>query len=601
MRLGIAAALALIIAGPALGQTAPTAADRLLQPAVDGDPRHPPTFRKRLNDKDRKDKTSRISVTPSRFDGLPIFGPLPAAGAGTTGYDSLNRPRSKTRAGAASRRNSSRSRVTGTQPEVSVDTFGRPTTRTTADRAQRARDQRNTAPAKTTSTTTQPLTTQRRKLPPAASRPGAYGYALATGAATTSTAATVTAGTTFGTVTTTGTTTTTTGVNAALRRRPQSEDDPFAPIGTRAGSFLIKPAVELSGGYDSNPARAVAHTGSTIYIVAPELQAQSQWSRHELIANIKGSYTGYGQTTELNRPNFEAKINGRIDVRRDTRIELEGRGTVATESPGSDNLQTGAAKLPFIYTYGATAGLVQSFNRFALSAKSTLDRALYADTTLNNGTIDSNKDRDYIQYGGTLRGSYELTPGVKPFVEVGADARVHDLTFDSSGLQRDSTGRSVKLGSTFELTRKLTGEISAGFLKRHYKDPTLADLSGFIADASLVWNASALTTVKLTAKSSANESTLAGVSGVLTRDVGLEVDHAFRRWLVGALKLGYGLDLYDGIGREETRYLAAAALTYKLSRALWFKGELRRDWLYSSEPNSNYAASTVLFGLRLQR
>ena len=102
----------------------------------------------------------------------------------------------------------------------------------------------------------------------------------------------------------------------------------------------------------------------------------------------------------------------------------------------------------------------------------------------------SNDDRNYNQYAGTLRGSYDLLPGVKPFVEVGADTRVHDLQIDRSGDQRNSDGMVVRGGTTFEFSRKLTGEISVGYITRRYKDPTPAtSISGFVFDASLIWSA----------------------------------------------------------------------------------------------------------------
>ena len=99
------------------------------------------------------------------------------------------------------------------------------------------------------------------------------------------------------------------------------------------------------------------------------------------------------------------------------------------------------------------------------------------------------EDRNYDQYGGTLRGSYELSPGVKPFVEFGANTRVHDLETDFSGYQRNSNGVTGKAGSTFELTRLLTGEIAVGYTRRVYEDPRLQNVEGLIGDAALIWTA----------------------------------------------------------------------------------------------------------------
>lgn len=600
---GIAAALALSAAVPTRAQTsaAPNKIEqtnaRLLRPVMDGDPNDPPSFSKPLSSNDPKgEQDTKRKNTPatSRFNGLPIFGSPPAAGAGSTGYDSLNRPGSARPSSAATQPGStslSSERTRANTDTLGLTTRGLATRRNADDPQSGAQDDSTEAPAQPATTSTAgPAANLPRNAPPAASRTGAYGYALTT--ATTGSATT--------TETTGATTTATNRAGKRPTRRP-AEDDPFAPVGVRRGGFLLKPSIEFSGGYDNNPARSAGGKGSSFYIVAPEFMAQSLWSRHELTANVKGSYIGYGQTPSLDRPNVEAKVNGRIDVRRDLRIDLEGRGTIATDSPGSPDLPTSVANLPLNFTYGATGGVAKRFNRFELSAKGTFDRAIYGDATLNNGAVDINKDRNYSQYGGALRGSYELTPGVKPFVEIGTDARVHDLAVDRSGFQRDSTGKYAKVGSTFELTRILTGEASVGWLTRNYDDPTLADLSGFTADASLVWLASALTTVTLTAKSSADESTLAGVSGVLTREAAVQVDHAFRRWLIGTAKFGYTRASYDGIVRVDSTYLASLALTYKLSRSLWLNGEVRKDWQHSTEPGSDYQANTVLFGMRWQR
>lgn len=380
-------------------------------------------------------------------------------------------------------------------------------------------------------------------------------------------------------------------------------EDPYAPLGVRAGAFTLFPAVELIGGYDSNPVHAADGKGAKLYTVAPELQLQSNWSRHELKADLRGSYTGYSPDASptLSRPFFDGKVDGRIDVSKDTRVNLDGRALVSTDNPGSPNLQAGLAKLPVFTTFGGGGGIAHSFNRFELAIKGNAERTVYQDSTLTDGGTASNADRQYNQYGGALRGSYELMPGVKPFVEAGADTRVHDLDTDISGYQRNSKGLTGKVGSTFELTRQLTGEVSVGYVRRNYEDARLEQINGLIGDASLLWTANALTTVKLTGKSTVGESTVPGVSGVLNRDVGLQVDHAFRRWLIGSVKLGLGLDDYVGLSREDKRYSAGVGLTYKVNRSVQIKGEFRKDWLRSNVTGNDYTASVFLLGLRLQR
>ena len=379
------------------------------------------------------------------------------------------------------------------------------------------------------------------------------------------------------------------------------EADPFAPVGIRTGALIWRPAVELTGGYDTNPARVTNGNGSPLFTVAPELLLRSDWTRHELRADLRGSYTSYTSKSSLDRPFVDAKVAGRIDVSRQSRIDLESRFLLSTDNPGSPDLQADLAKLPIFTTLGASAGGAHRFNRLEIAAKGNVDRTSYRESTLTDGSTVSNDDRNYGQYGGLLRGSYEITPGIKPFAEIGADARVHDLAVDSSGFRRDSRGVTAKGGSTFELTPLLTGEAALGYLTRSYDDPRLPELGGLLVDASLVWSASALTDVKFTARTSIDETRLPGVSGTFRRDVGLQVNHAFRHWLIGTVKLGYGLDNYRGSERTDERYLASAALIYKFTRTAQIKGEVRQEWLRSTESGNDYSASIFLLGLRLQR
>jgi hypothetical protein len=388
------------------------------------------------------------------------------------------------------------------------------------------------------------------------------------------------------------------------RRYGGREDDAFEPTGIRVGSFILRPAIEVLGGHDSNPGRTtppIPAKGSAVAIIAPELQVRSDWSRHELRADLRGSYTDYDSAPSLNRPYMDAKVAGRIDWTRDTRIESEGRMLISTDSPNSPDLPAGLSRLPIVTTLGATTGIAHRFNRFEIALRGSVDRITYEDSHLTDGSTASNKDRDYTQFAGIARGSYELSPGMKPFVETIIDTREHDLKFDNFGVQRDSDGVQARAGTTFEFSRKLVGEISAGYLVRTYKDPTLPDLRGVIFDGSLIWSATALTSVKLTARTGADESTLPGVSGVLRRDAVLQVDHAFRRWLIGTAKVGYGLDDYQGSTREDQRYFASLGLTYKLTRSVQVKGELRQEWLRSNIPGNDYTATIALVGMRFQR
>ena len=398
-----------------------------------------------------------------------------------------------------------------------------------------------------------------------------------------------------------------------LRKRLRIDDDPFGAVGDYAGSFLIKSAVELGGGYDTNPGRTFVPKGSPFYVVAPEFLAVSDWERHAVVADLRGSFTGYGNTfpppaggtissapTDVDRPDFTGHVDGRLDVTRDTRLLGEVRLRVSTDNPGSPNIQAGLARYPIYTTLGGTFGVDQNFNRLQVSAGGTVDRTVYQFSKLTDGTSTSNDDRNFDQYGGVGRVSYDMLPGVKPFAEIEGDSRVHDVKFDRNGFQRDSSGGYAKAGTSFEFSRLLTGEISVGYAARDYVDTRLNRLEGLLVASSLVWTATPLTTAKFSSNTSIDETTLPGTSGVLTHTYTVEVDHDFRRWLTAIGKFTYGTLDYQGDVRRDKIYSASGDLIYKLNRNLWLKGTLRRDILDSNILGSSSASTVVMLGVRLQ-
>jgi hypothetical protein len=393
------------------------------------------------------------------------------------------------------------------------------------------------------------------------------------------------------------------------RRPPIPAQDPYAPLGLRVGSFVVNPSLEINRGYDTNPAHFPGGVASGFTELTPTLKVKSDWSRHEVGLDLRGSYSEYDKVSSLNRPLLDAKAHSRVDVSHDTTVTTETRYYLSTDYPGSPNLPVGFAKLPIFNTYGSTLGVTQRFNRLELSVKGAADRTQYQPTALLDGSSSSNTDRDLNQYSGAVRAAYEIFPGVKPFAEVGGDVRKHDLQFDRDGFERDSHAVVPRVGTTINLPQRLTGEISVGYMFRKFEDPDLAPLNGVVADASLIWAATGLTTVTLTATSRAEETVLSGVSGALRRDVGVQVDHALRRWLIWSVRAGYGIDTYKSIPcecngfleRVDNRASLGTLITYKMSRELALKGEYRYDQLHSNSAGVNYNANVFLIGLQLQR
>jgi hypothetical protein len=390
-------------------------------------------------------------------------------------------------------------------------------------------------------------------------------------------------------------------ISPLRRRRLLPEDEPFGPVGFQSGAFLLKPSIQLDSGYDSNAEKAVNGKGSWFNTVQGNFNAQSQWQRHELVLDLRGAYTRYYDVEAADRPDIQAALRGRIDVTSLTKIELESKFGLTTENPGSPDAIAAVRRQPNVYAFGQTAALVQRFNRFEMTVGVGIERNVYENAELTNGTSISLADRDYTAYSARLRAAYDLTPDTKPFLEVVMDRRERDLPVDFNGVARDSDGYTLRTGITFGRKEWLFGEISAGVAHRSYADLALQPITGLVFDGQLTWVATGLTTFKLTAASGIDETSVLGASGVLRHETRLTMDHAFRRWLIGTLGVGWLREEYEGTTLVNDYLRISAALTYSLNRSLALKAEYRNEHFFSSVPGQDYTANIGLIGIRLQR
>jgi hypothetical protein len=384
-------------------------------------------------------------------------------------------------------------------------------------------------------------------------------------------------------------------------KRTKAEEEPYGPAGVQAGAFVLKPSIEVSEGYDDNPFRVQNGPGSYFTTLRSELSAKSDWSRHELSFDLRGSFTHYSDVDHNDRPDAAAIVRGRIDVTKTTRIELEEKALLTTQSAGTPDSVTGAKRPPNIYTLGSTVGVVQAFNRLELGLYGGFERNIYENAELLGGGVLNLSDNNYNTYSTRLRASYEVTGGVKPFVEASVDTRVFDTQVDTFGIRRGSDGVKADVGITLDRPEIIKGEASIGYGRRTYDDPTLPNIAGLMVDSSLVWKATPLTKVTFAVTSTIGESTLTTASGVFTHEAKVTIDHDFRRWLIGSVFASYGVDDYQGIGRIDDRFTYGGSLTYYLNRSFALRGELRQERLYSNVPGNNYTANIVLIGARVQR
>lgn len=385
-----------------------------------------------------------------------------------------------------------------------------------------------------------------------------------------------------------------------LRKRIE-EEAPFDPTGVALGSLRLRPYIEVDAGYDSNPSRDRNGQGSTIVQTAAGLTARSDWSRHSFDATLRGAYSAYVSDSDSNRPEGTGAAKLRIDVLRDTRAEVELRGSLTTQRPGSPGVPGSVEGRPAVTSFGMSVGGVQTFGRTEVGVAGLVDRTIYEDGVLNGGGSAGLALGNFTSYGVRSRVSYAITPGLTPFVETTLDTRSRDTALDAAGYARDSNGLLVQAGTTFEFTRTLTGKASAGYGARRYEDARLPLLAGPTFDASLVWSVTPLTTITGRFNTEFGETSVAASAGALIRRGQVDVTHALLRNLNLAATGSITRSDYEGVSLSETTWVAGLKAEYSFNRYWMLRASYNRETLTSTSAGSGYTADVFLLGLRLQR
>lgn len=403
-----------------------------------------------------------------------------------------------------------------------------------------------------------------------------------------------------------------------VKRAKPPEANPYEPVGIDVGSLRLKPYLEGAFGYDTNPGRVQNPSkGSTLGRIDAGVAFDSLWSVHSLKGELRAGYADYLQIKNVNRPDAAGKIDGRIDVTRDSSFDYGGAVNVTTIRSGSPEIQAGSTNItstnqPINWNASGYVGGTHRFNRLELSLRGTIERAQTGDATFSDGSKQQLHLNDYSTVGVRPRVSYEVSPLFKPFVEATIDQRTYDSVTDVNGFRRNSRGYALRGGATFEIDGKLKGEVSGGYVEREYKDPRLVRLRGPTFDAALIYTATPLTTVTLRGSTTTNETTVPNASGAISRKAQVEIAHDLLRNLKITGQASYQVTSYQGeniassftgssTGLNERTVNAGIKAEYSLTRTVVVKASYAYERLKTTVPGADYTANIFLLGLRLQR
>jgi hypothetical protein len=379
------------------------------------------------------------------------------------------------------------------------------------------------------------------------------------------------------------------------------EQNPFDPPGMRFGTFLLRPTLEQGIEWTSNATNTAGGSSDFVSDTTLRMEAASDWARHSASFDAYGTYrtsvTGSGFSEFRGAANAALGLDLGNALRLDTALGYERK----PEDASSPVDITGTVGRPLRETFSASAGLQKTTGKLQLGLTAAANRNTYGDVGLVGGGTLPQADRNQTLYSMVLRGGYEISAALTPFVEAELGRRLYDNATDSSGYSRSANRYGARAGLAFNLGEKLNGEVSAGWLSEKPDDARLSAVSGLSAAGNVQWSPVRGTIVSLTGSTQVEGTTTPGQSGSILYSSTLGVSRELRANLTGAATIGADWRRYTGTGDRDLTWSAEASLTWWLWRYAGIKARARHEQTTSTIAGRDSKTDSIYLGVTLRR
>lgn len=391
----------------------------------------------------------------------------------------------------------------------------------------------------------------------------------------------------------------------------ERQNSEYAHKGIHMSSFVLSPKLDVDNQYDTNiykQDKSLSPVDSYVAHFRPGLNVRSDWNRHALNLMFDSDITQYA--TQGDQNNYEdlfTRLDGRLDVLRDSHFDAGFNYNSVHEDRGSPDQIAGRAPT-FYDTKAIDAFYTHKLNRVSFKGGLDTIRYDYQDVSTSLNTVLAMSTRNHWEYVPSIRLGYEIQPEYEAYVKFAYKKADYDSLVRSNGAgvayNRNSSGFNALGGLAFELTSLVTGDLSVGYLQRNYDDPRLSSISGINGFVNLKWRPTLLTTLTGTLSHDINETTQAGVAGVLATGIKLGAEHELMRNVILSAGGSFANNDYQGfvaphlVNRNDKVYGGNVAAKYLLNRnlsaALSYNYQNRDvNYLFS-----NYEVHQVMLNLR---
>ncbi len=388
---------------------------------------------------------------------------------------------------------------------------------------------------------------------------------------------------------------------AIERRTLRPDPEPFAPLGIRAGTVTLRPSISTGLRATTNADNSSDGKGALLSETRLRARATTDWARHSAFLDFDGLYDKTISGEEYSAPNVGLRGGFQLDLGERTTMTGEAGYRYRQEDPSDPTTIVGTSNRPAVQELDGSLGVRHEFGKFFADVKGNVDRTIYGDAEFSDGSVVSQKDRNNTFASVALRGGFEMSPAIKPFVEVEIGKLMYDEAVDSNGFRRSGPRTGLRGGVEMDFGEKLSGEFAVGYLRQDIDDDRLAAVDGLSVDGLIKWSPQRGTDVNLGLLTRIEGATAPGDSGSVFYEGTLGIKRQVRSNLdVNARLIASLRDNKDGSGWDKG-FGAEVGATYWFNRFVGLDVSARHQFTHSEVDTRQTEETSIYMGVTLQR
>jgi len=351
--------------------------------------------------------------------------------------------------------------------------------------------------------------------------------------------------------------------NLSVMDRPRPD---YQPLGLDLDGLKIESELDTSIEYNNN-IYAVPTNGTSDEIVHinPVFSATTDWARDQLQIYGHGTFNEYFDHSTEDVDNGALGATGRLDLSDNIGIAAGAsyeRDSLARTSPNSPAAATSPVQ------YGVASGFVVGaveFTRLRLSGRFDFQNYHYDNGVAANGAPIFEGSLDYNIETGTFRAEYAASPGTSVFANLVVNHQ-DNLDIAPGGLSRTGSGYEATVGTNFDLTHLIRGEVFLGYLDQTFDNNAYKEISGVSLRGYVQWFPTQLVTVTISGTRLPVDSAIPGAGAYLDSNYSARIDYELLRNLIISGVFTYENDAYAGLNRTDNRNYETLTATYYMNR-----------------------------------